>query len=124
MSKDVWSWLENSREKLARGAFGETDLDQLEMLVAQPRQQVLYLYSKSTNMRSPLAGWVLYDATRPQEPQLPSDQAPYSSVLEAVAAGWRVVQFPILKLYDYEGQDNDYVGFEFILEKMVEGESA
>jgi hypothetical protein len=29
------------------------------------------------------------------------------------------VQFPIAKLYDYEGQDNDYLGFEFVLEKII-----
>ena len=124
MSENIRAWLTRSRAKWTQYTLTEADWDELESLATEPRQQVLYLYSKSTNMRSPLAGWVLYDATRPQEPQLPSDQAPYGSVLEAVADGWRVVQFPILKLYDYEGQDNDYVGFEFILEKMVEGESA
>ena len=124
MSENIRAWLTRSRAKWAQGTMTEADWDELQSLATEPRQQVLYLYSKSTNMRSPLAGWVLYDATRPQEPQLPSDQAPYGSVLEAVADGWRIVQFPIFKLYDYEGQDNDYVGFEFILEKMVEGESA
>ena len=124
MSENIRAWLTRSRAKWTQDTLTEADWDELESLATEPRQQVLYLYSKSTNMRSPLAGWVLYDAMRPQEPQLPSDQASYGSVLEAVADGWRVGQFPILKLYDYEGQDNDYVGFEFILEKMVEGESA
>lgn len=119
MSERVRAWLASSREKWAQGALTEADWEGLEALIAAPRQQVLYLYSKSTNMRSPLAGWVLYDPTRPQEPQLPSDKAPYASVLDALADGWRVVQFPILKLYGYEGQDNDYLGYEFILERMA-----
>lgn len=112
-------WIDNSRQKLAQGTFQASDLDGLASLVAQPRQQVLYLYSKSTNMRSKLAGWTLYDPTQPQAPLLPSEDPPYASVIEALADGWRVVQFPILKLYSHETVDNDYLGYEFILEKMV-----
>ena len=70
-------------------------------------------------MRSPVASWMLYDATQPQEPTLPSQQPPYESVLAAVADGWRIVQFPDIKRYTYQGVNNDYLGFEFILEKMV-----
>ena len=114
----VNDWLAESRDKLTAGLTA-ADLDQLETLLQTPRQQVLYLYSKSTNMRSPLASWALYDPTRPQQPVLPSAEPPYESVLAAVADGWRVVQFPIAKLYDYEGQDNDYLGFEFVLEKFA-----
>ena len=87
MSEHIRAWLTRSRAKWVQGTLTEADWDELESLATEPRQQVLYLYSKSTNMRSPLAGWVLYDATWPQEPQLPSDQAPYGSVLEAVADG-------------------------------------
>ena len=112
-------WIENSREKVARGSLTVSDLDRLAELTSEPRQQVLYLYSKSTNMRAPLAGWTLYDPTVPQEPQLPSDDPPYSSVIEALADGWRVVQFPVLKLYSHETVDNDYLGYEFILEKLI-----
>jgi len=39
--------------------------------------------------------------------------------LAAVADGWRVVHFSIAKLYAYEGQDDDYLGFEFALEKFA-----
>lgn len=118
MRDTVKDWLAHSRVKLRTEAISIEDLDRLEDLLATPRQRVLYLYSKSTNMRSPLASWALYDSTRPQEPTLPSVEPPYGSVLEAIADGWRVVQFPLAKLYDYEGQDNDYLGFEFVLEKL------
>ena len=119
MHEAVRDWLEQCRNKLRTEAITAADLDRLGGLLAEPRQQILYLYSKSTNMRSPLAGWALYDPTRPQTPTLPSDEPPYESVLAAVADGWRVVQFPIAKLYAYEGQDNDYLGYEFVLEKFV-----
>ena len=36
-----------------------------------------------------------------------------------MADGWRVVQFPISKLYSCQDQDNDYLGCEFILEKIA-----
>ena len=134
MREAVKNWLAQSREKLAAAALSAADLDHLESLLAvsemgaahsdaapaaPPRQQVLYLYAKSTNMRSPLASWALYDPTVPQEPTLPNAEPPYESVLAAVAEGWRVVQFPIAKLYAYEGQDNDYLGFEFVLERLI-----
>jgi hypothetical protein len=115
----VSEWLATSRQRLEAGTLTAQDLDRLAKLVETPRQLVLYLYSKSTNMRSPLASWMLYDATKPQEPTLPTQEAPYESVLDAVAAGWRIVQFPDAKLYRYDGVDNDYLGFEFILEKMI-----
>jgi len=114
----VDDWVEASREKVNRGAFVEGDLDRLSELIERPRQQVLYLYSKSTNMRSPLASWILYDPTQPQEPTLPNDEPPYGSVIEALADGWRIVQFPVSKLYSFEDVDNDYLGYEFILEKL------
>ena len=118
-AKDIiQDWIEISRQKLTRNTFDQGDLDRLAGLVDGPRQQVLYLYSKSTNMRSPLASWMLCDPMQPHEPTLPSDEPPYDSVIEALADGWRVVQFPVLKLYSYEDVDNDYLGYEFILEKL------
>lgn len=119
MIEAVEEWIAASREKVKGSGIEKADLDRLAALIERPRQQVMYLYSKSTNMRSPLASWVLYDPTRPQEPTLPGDKPPYESVLDAVAVGWRVVQFPVTKLYTYESVDNDYLGYEFILEKFV-----
>jgi hypothetical protein len=116
----IGEWLATSRQKLQADTLTIDDLDRLADLVEEHScQMILYLYSKSTNMRSPLASWMLYDATQPQEPQLPSQEVPYASVLAAVADGWRIVQFPNAKLFAYQGVDNDYLGFEFILEKMV-----
>lgn len=121
MQAAIKQWLASSRQKLASGTLIDADLNQLQELATEPRQLVLYLYSKSSNMRSALASWMLYDATKPQEPALPSQTPPYDSVLAAVADGWRIVQFPDAKLYAYQGVDNDYLSFEFILERMVQG---
>ena len=119
MNRAIGEWLATSRQKLNDGTLTSADLDRLEGLATSQRQLVLYLYSKSTNMRSPVASWMLYDATQPQEPTLPSQAAPYDSVFAAVADCWRIVQFPDAKLYSYDDVDNNYLGFEFILEKMI-----
>lgn len=112
-------WIDDSREKLKAGDFTENDLLQLEELLTEPKQMVLYLYSKSTNMRSPIVSWALYDATQPHEATLPSEEMPYPSVIGAVEDGWRIVQFPIPRLSRFSDIDNDYLGYEFILEKWT-----
>lgn len=119
METTVKQWLDESRKKLQVGAFTEADLQQLEALLTEPRQMVLYLYSKSTSMRSAIAGWASYDPAVPYEPTLPSQDAPYDSVIEAVNDGWRIVQFPRAELCQFSDVDNAYLGYEFILEKST-----
>ena len=119
METTVKGWLDESRKKLQAGDFTEADLQRLEVLLTKPRQMVLYLYSKSTSMRSAIASWALYDPTVPYEPTLPSQDAPYDSVIEAVNDGWRIVQFPRAELYQFSDIDNAYLGYEFILEKST-----
>ena len=119
MKPTLKQWIDDSREKLKAGAFTENDLLQLEALLAEPKQMVLYLYSKSTNMRSPIVSWALYDATQPYEATLPSEEMPYPSVIGAVEDGWRIVQFPRAELYQFSDIDNTYLGYEFILEKST-----
>lgn len=117
MRHDVAEWMRAARGKLPAGELADADLDALEALLKTPRQSILYLYSKSTNMRSGVASWALYDPTEPHEPKLPSDEPPYASVVDAMADGWRVVQFPIPTLYEYTELDNRYLGYEFVLER-------
>ena len=119
MENTVKLWLDKSRKKLQVGDFAEADFQRLEVLLTAPRQMVLYLYSKSTNMRSAIASWALYDPTVPHEPTLPSQDVPYDSVIEAVNDGWRIVQFPRAELYQFSDIDNTYLGYEFILEKST-----
>lgn len=119
MKTAVKQWLDTCREKHQAGKLTDGDFLRLESLLAERKQMVLYLYSKSTNMRSPIASWALYDPTKPDEPTLPSQETPYASVIEAVCDGWRIVQFPISKLYRFSDIDNAYLGYEFILEKWT-----
>ena len=118
----VSDWLDDCLVKLRSGALTEADLRRgARVLEAQlpARQTLLYLYSKSTNLRSSLGAWAFYDPSAADEPVLPSQDAPYGSVLDAVRDGWRIVQFPRPEVYRFSDIDNAYLGFEFILEKMV-----
>ena len=115
----IQEWLDNSIKKLKAGELTETDLRNVTAALNSQKQRILYLYSKSTNLRSPLGGWALYDPTAPDEPVLPSQEAPYTSVLDAVNDGWRIVQFPRPELYNFTDVDNAYLTYEFVLEKLM-----
>lgn len=119
MKSSIKEWLENCIEKLNAGDLTEEDLYNVNTALNSEKQLVLYLYSKSTNLRSPLGAWALYDPTVPDEPMLPSQDAPYGSVLDAVHDGWRIVQFPRPELHNFSDVENTYLSFEFILEKIV-----
>ena len=112
-------WLDNCIQKLNAGELTEGDLQDVLNALNSEKQLILYLYSKSTNLRSPLGGWALYDPTAPDEPTLPSQEPPYASVIDAVRDGWRIVQFPRPELYHFSDIENTYLNFEFILEKIV-----
>ena len=119
MKSTINDWLDSCIEKLNAGELTETDLRDVTTILNSEKQLLLYLYSKSTNLRSPLGGWAVYDATAPDEPVLPSQEPPYASVLDAVRDGWRIVQFPRPELYNFTDVDNAYLTYEFILEKIV-----
>ena len=78
-------WIESKRTKLQSNTLTATGLDQLEDLTTERHQAILDLSSHSTNIRPPIATWVLYDSTQPHAPLLPSQDPLYSTELEAVA---------------------------------------
>ncbi len=132
MQSEIRRWIAESRKKLEGKGLDDGDLNQLEALLddgsrplddgSRPlddglRPKIMYLTARSTNMRSGIVGWVEFVPGEKPKLKLPGDEPPYESVLEAVADGWRVVQYPIPKLYEYKDLENDYVGFDFILEK-------
>ena len=118
MERELISQLHSCRQKLREGNLTDQDLEHLQSLVTPPTQMVLYLYSKSTNMRSGISSWALYNPMEPDDPKLASQDLPYASVIDAIKDGWRIVQFPITKLHHFSDADNDYLGYEFILEKL------
>ena len=51
------------------------------------------------------------------ELQVDPPPCPYESVHDAVCDGWQVVQFPLHQA-DFDDDDLDMVGYEFVLQKM------
>lgn len=119
MKSALNEWLNNCINKLNASELTEADLNRVIDVLNTEKQIILYLYSKSTNLRSPLGAWALYDPTAPDDPILPSQDPPYASVIDAVRDGWRIVQFPRPELYSFSDVENAYLNFEFILEKIV-----
>lgn len=93
-------------------------------LPAQPtlRQQVLVLYLSSSALDSSVTGWTRYDGTGRSRPTMgDSDEPPYATGLEALLAGWRLIQMsPLLPHPRGEEYEVSYLPFEFLFEKMVD----
>ena len=92
------------------------------------RQQLLILYSASSNLTSDVVAWSLYDGTGRYEFEASdelSEPRPYASVLAAMRDGWRVIQLPALRSEGAtEGGDEawrvSYLRFETALERIEE----
>ena len=91
-------------------------------LVPQLRQKILVLYLHTPDLNSHVVAWSIYDGTGKQRHTTgDSVQPPYSSVLDAMKDGWRVVQFP-QQFPAYPGMEYQtaYLRFEYILERLEE----
>ncbi|MBV9469381.1 MAG: hypothetical protein JOZ57_09050 [Abitibacteriaceae bacterium] len=88
------------------------------------RQQLLFLYSRTQDLKSPVGAWTVYDGTGQEHHTTgDSDTPPYPSVFAAMKDGWRVIQFP-QQFPAYPGMElnTSFLKFEYILEKLVEAE--
>jgi hypothetical protein len=86
------------------------------------RQKLLVLYLQNPGLSSEVTAWAIYDGTgREHHTTGDSDTPPYNSVLDAMKAGWRVIQFP-QQFPAYPGMElsTSYLRFEYILEKLEE----
>ena len=110
-------WIETSRARVAAGEFSQGDLAALEHLLSKPKQKILYLLSRRSDMQAKIVGWQLCDPGMETDPRLPSSDPPYASVIDAVRDGWRILQFPAPQSYPFTEQ-NSYVGYEFVLERF------
>ncbi len=86
------------------------------------RQKLLVLYLSSPDLNSKVVGWSEFDGTG-KNPHTTGDSEspPYSSVVEAMKEGWRVIQFP-QQYPAYPGMEytTSYLRYEYILEIMEE----
>lgn len=86
------------------------------------RQQLLILYLGTSALDSTVIGWTRYDGTGRSHPTMgDSDQPPYATGLEALVAGWRLIQMSQLNAHQ-PGHEYDvsYLPYEFLFERLVE----
>lgn len=94
----------------------------VETLVEQRvRQQVLVLYLSTSALDASVVGWSVYDGTGATSPTTgDSDEPPYSSGLEALLDGWRLIQVsPLQPPYPGHEYDVSFLKHEFFFEKLV-----
>jgi hypothetical protein len=86
------------------------------------RQKVMVLYLDTSALDSDVRGWAIYDGTG-QETHTTGNsfEPPYPTGLDALKAGWRVIQFPLL-IPPYPGEEytTSFMKYEFIFEKLEE----
>ena len=88
------------------------------------RQIVLVLYLGSSALDSDVKAWALYDGTARSNP-MAGDNAipPYSSGLEALKDGWRLIQASPLTAHHIGDEfRTGYLKFEFFFEKIVKSD--
>jgi hypothetical protein len=83
---------------------------------------VMVLYLSSSALDSEVKGWTFYDGTGKEHFTTgDSDMPPYTTGLDALLDGWRVLQFPQL-IPPYPGLEytTSFHMNEFIFEKLEE----
>ena len=122
LQQAIEQWLTSAEAKTTNGGVSQTDLQQLRQLCqsAQPRQRLLYLHSKAPSFYAAVIGMAQHEPLGGHKDRLRTrEDWPYQTVHEALVDGWQIVHFPNL-LAPYDDRELDYVGFEFILQKIEE----
>ncbi len=86
------------------------------------RQKVLVLYLATSALDSEVLGWTIYDGTGKEAHTTgDSEKRPFSTGLEALKAGWRVIQFPqLIPPYPNMELTTSFMQHEFIFEQLEE----
>lgn len=116
----IANWLETASAKLSNGGVAAADLAQLRQLLhsATPRQRLLYLQTRAPSIDAAVIGMAQHEPVAGQKDTLRTrTDWPYATVHEAIVDGWQVIHFPQLRS-PYDDRELDYIGFEFILQKM------
>jgi hypothetical protein len=89
-------------------------------------QRLLILYAHGPDLASPVCAWSAYDADSTVASDVgTSSTPPYPTVVAAMRAGWRVIQYPIaIPAYPGHEQDTGALKHEFVLEKIEEHSDA
>lgn len=86
------------------------------------RQQLLVLYLGTSALDSNVLGWSRYDGTGRSKPTMgDSDEPPYSTGLEALCDGWRLLQMSQLTAHERGNEyEVNYLPYEFLFERLVD----
>ena len=80
------------------------------------RQQVLYLRASGSALDSPVIGWAFHDGTDGAGPQLPDSSPPYATGVDALRAGWMLLQSAqLVPPSPGEEHANAYLEYEFVM---------
>jgi hypothetical protein len=84
------------------------------------RQRLLYLSAVSRSIRAATVSFAIHEPVVSESPQVEVDiEIPYETVHDAILDGWKIVHFPDQRL-DIDPEQVGSLGYEFILEQMVE----
>ncbi len=86
------------------------------------RQQLVILYLATSSLDSAVVGWTRYDGTGRSAPTMgDGDEPPYATGLDALLAGWRLIQMSQL-MPPARGAEYDvsYLPHEFLFERLVD----
>jgi hypothetical protein len=88
--------------------------------MANRRQKVLVLYLSNSALDSKVLAWSIYDGTGKEAHTTGnSDVPPYTTGLDALKAGWRVIQFPqMIPPYPGDEYSTSFLKHEFIFEQL------
>jgi hypothetical protein len=84
------------------------------------RQQVLILWLSSSSLDSGVIAWTFYDGTAGAGPQIEADP-PYATGVEALVAGWRLVQMSeLVPPTPGDERETSYLKHEFLFERLID----
>jgi hypothetical protein len=115
-------WLHHAQSKTSQGGVTPDDLQQLQQMVqrAQPRQHLLYLHTKAPAVNAPVIGMAHHAPVAGATDTIRTrTDWPYETVHDAIVDGWQVIHFPNL-MAPYDDRELNYVGYEFVLQKLEE----
>lgn len=82
----------------------------------------MLLYLDSANLEGSTIAWSLYDGSGEYEYEATGNpEPPYTSVLNAMRDGWRVIQLPVLQAPEkHREYETNYLRYEVALERIKE----
>ena len=87
------------------------------------RQQVLILHLATKSLDSSTVAWAIYDGTAPagtSPAKTGAEQVPpYSSVVDALYEGWKLIQLPQCVVIPGREHDTSVLPYEFVLTREV-----